>query len=244
MRRIVKQKWIKSGIVICVFWLIFITTFLLNRAYIRKNTDMISVLVAANKIPAYTIITEDMITIAKKPRSVVTKDTVLNIDQLKGYFYTEDLGFGQGDIIKLDRLSNSNNSSPSIGNLVKLNNENKMLIAINTNLVKSCASLVEPGAVVNAIVFIKGEDMSATDKVISPAEDPRLANLLVLDKKNAEAGQTADSGRDAIPAVITLVLDKTDLDVAKTLVEYNEIGSIYLLPVGFKGDTYLMSVNK
>lgn len=240
MRKIVKQKWIKTGLVVFVFLLIFCTTFVLNRFYIANNTDLVSVAVASKKIPAFSPVTVDQVTLSKRPKTVVPKEAIVDTSVLFSgkKYYVGDLGFGEGDIIRLDRLAEGKING--IEDLVSLEDENKMLISVNTNLAKSCANLVTPGTVVNAIIFVKGQ-MNEPDIIISPAEDSRLANLLVVDKKNAEASSTAEKGREAIPAVVTIVIDKNNMDVAKTLVQYNEKGSIYLLPVSFKGDVYLGS---
>ena len=239
MRKTVKQKWIKTGLVILVFLLIFFITFTINRLYIQKNTDLVNVVVAYKKIPAFSLITADRVTLAKRPRVVVPKEAILDMSVfLSGKkYYAGDLGFGPGDVIRLDRLSEG--KSGVAGDIAALEDEGKMLVSVNTNLVKSCSNLVTPGTVVDAIVFIKGQMVGEPDRIISPAEDPRLSNLLVVDKKNAESSPPAEKGREAIPAVITLIMDKTSMDVAKALVQYNEKGSVYLLPVGFKGDVYL-----
>lgn len=238
MRKIIKQKYLKAVIVAVVFIGIFAVTFMLNRAYIAKNTDMVSLVVATKKIPAYSLITKDNVRLAKKPRADVTKETVTDMKLfLEEQHYTGDLGLGEGDIINKDRLFGTNNSP--IKNIASLETNNKMLVSVNTNLVQSCANLITPGTLVDAIVYIEGDGMGLAEKVLSPAEDPRLSNLLVVDKKNADAAATAVEGRDAIPAVITIMVDKTNMDIAKALVEYNEKGNVYLLPVGFKGETYL-----
>lgn len=238
MRKRIKQKYIKAGVVIIVFCLITAVTFTLNRMYIRKNTDMVNVAVAVQKIPAFTQVFPDQVKLAKRPRSAVPPEAVLNTAELsQAPYYTGDLGFGQGDIIRTDRLSAGKSSK--IGELTSLVAEDKMLISVSTNLVKSCANLVAPGALVDAVVFIPGQGIDQEDILISPLEDPCLANLLVIDKKNAESSPPPDAGREAIPATVTLIMDKAAMETAKALVQYNETGSIYLLPVGFDGTVHL-----
>ncbi len=239
MRKIIRRRWIKTMLVGGVFICIFFSTFSLNRMYIKKNTDMVTVVVAAKKINAFSAVNPDQVTLEKRPKSVVPNEALFETAPLflgKRY-YASELGFGPGDILRLDRLTTTQNNSP--GNLIALAEENKMLVAVNSNLVKSCANMVGPGAVVNAIVIVKGKNLNDPDKVIGPGEDARLADLLVVDKKNADAAEPAQKGRDAIPAVVTLIMDRDNLDTAKALVQYNETGSVYLLPVGFKGDVYL-----
>jgi len=239
LRKIVRMRLIKTMFVAGVFFAIFYITFSLNKMYIKENTDMATVVVAAQKIRAFSAVGRDQVTLAKRPKSVIPKEALSEMAPLFSgeRYYTSDLGFGEGDILRLDRLTTKQNNSP--GNLAALAETNKMLVAVNSNLVKSCANMVGPGAVVNAIVIVKGKNMNNPDIVIGPGEDIRLADLLVVDKKNADAAEPAQKGRDAIPAVVTLIMDRTNLDTAKALVQYNETGSVYLLPVGFNGDMYL-----
>ncbi len=229
------------------FIAIFLITFTVNRQYIARNTDLVSVAVANTKIPAYSRLNQTDISMRKFPKSAVPKDAVLDPTPYTKdeVYYTGDIGFSQGDIIRAGKLTTSDMEPAT--KLARLKDDKKMLLAIDTNLVKSCANLVTPGSRVNAVVFIKGEGSSGfmgdseenKDKTISPAEDPYLANLLVVDKKNADASPPPETGREAIPAVITIMLDEDNLEAAKALVEYNEKGSIYLLPVGFESDFYL-----
>lgn len=243
MRKVLRKKLLKSALVVLVFIMIFGITFTLNRLYIRKNTDMVNVVIAAKKIPAFSQITEEQVKLSQLPSSVVPKDAIAdtNLFSEGNKYFTADLGFGIGDIIRLDRLSDGKSDGLNI--LTSLEDENKTLVSINTNLVKSCANLVSPGSLVNVIVFIKGQMIEEPDKIISPVEDARLTNLLVIDKKNAESSSITEKGRESIPAVVTFMMDKENIETAKALVQYNEIGSVYLLPVGFKGDVYLAAQN-
>ncbi|MCR4443458.1 MAG: hypothetical protein QHH10_14255 [Peptococcaceae bacterium] len=242
MRRIVRQRWIKTGIVILGFLVVFAITFTLNRQYIKSNTDLVPVVVAAQKIGAFMPVKKGTAVLTKRPRSVVPAQAVADPDLLWSgkQYYASELGFGEGDIIRMDRLTEENVAGP--GSLSTLSEQNRLLVAVNTNLVKSCANLVGPGVLVDAVVFIRSDLPSLPGRVISPAENPGLAGLLVIDKKNAESAFPAEKGREAVPAVITLAVDRSQVELVKSIVEYNEKGSIYLLPVGFKGDVYLKSL--
>ncbi|MFY9173750.1 MAG: SAF domain-containing protein [Peptococcia bacterium] len=243
MNKAVRQRIWKTLLVMIVFVVIFYVTFKINNRYIRENTEMVRVAVAIREIPAYTQIKEEDLILAKRPLSVIPKDAVYDTKELleSGTYYTGEFGLEAGDILRVERLFLSDQNP--LGSLARLRDENKMLIAVNTNLVQSTANLVIPGAVVDAVVFIAG-DNETPDQVISPLEDPRLGDLLVVDKKNSEAAIPAEKGRDAIPAVITIMLEREELDIAEALVSYNELGSIYLLPVGFEGDIYLAAQAK
>lgn len=239
MGKILRKKWFRVFFVMLTFCAIFFITYTLNDLYIKKNIQTVRVATVTKKIQPYTLVTKENIIMTAIPASMVPKDAVLNPEQFfnEKKYYTGELGFGAGDLLRTDKLSTDNTSS--VGRLTKLSDDQTMLVAINTNLVQSCANLVVSGALVNAVVYIKAKGMGQEDQVISCEEDPGLANLLVVDKKNANAAAVEEDGRGAIPAVVVFKLNKNQQNVAKTLINYNETGVIYLLPVGFKGDVYL-----
>lgn len=238
-----KMRMIKILMVIIMFFAVYAITYTLNSQYIENNTNLIYVTVAAKKISAYSPIGREDVLVVKKPRSVVAEDAVLDPDKffVEKEYYVKDLGFGPGDIIRSQRLSEQEYFN--LKNIAGLAGENKMLVSINTNLVQSCSNLVIPGVLVNAVVYIKSKVMGDPDEVISPVEDSRLGKLMVVDKKNAESAVPLDEGREALPEVVTIMLNQEDIEVAKALVAYNEQGNIYLLPIGFNGDTYLAARN-
>lgn len=243
MSKAVRRKILKTLLVITVFVLIFFGTFTINNRYIKENTEMARVAVAIREVPAYAQLKKEDLILAKRPLSVVPRDAIYDLNEFldQGIFYTGELGLESGDILRKERLFQADQNP--LGSLARLGDDNKMLVAVNTDLVKSTANLVVPGAIVDAVVYLEG-DNEIPDQILSPTEDPRLSNLLVVDKKNAEAAVPAAEGREAIPAVITIMLDREDSDIAKALVEYNEKGCIYLLPVGFQGDIYLAAQAK
>lgn len=243
MRRITRQRWIKTGIVALGFLVVFAITYTANRQYIRSNTDLVPVAVAAQQIGPFMPLKKGSAILAQRPRSVVPAQAVATPELLweEGrQYYAGELGFGEGDIIRMDRVVDEETAGP--GNLAALPEQNRILVAVNTNLVKSCANLVGPGVLVDAVAFIRSSSPGVPDKVISPAENPGLAGLLVVDKKNAESAVPAEKGREAVPAVITLAVDRSQVELVKSIVEYNEKGSIYLLPIGFKSDVYFKSL--
>jgi Flp pilus assembly protein CpaB len=239
VRRIIKQKILKACLVVGLFVFIFLTTYHLNQAYLKKHTDLVRVSVARKEIPAYSRVTREDITFSLQTRSSLPPDSIFDPDgffQGRSYF-TGNLGFGPGDVIRSSRLNQ--NSLMPFHVLAQLQENKQMLVTIQTNLVQSCSNFVEPGALVNAFVFIKGNSHDIPDRIISPLEEPHLGNLLVFDIRNAEGQKLAEEGREALPAVVTLVLDSHNLDAAKVLVEYNETGNIYLVPIGFDASSRL-----
>jgi hypothetical protein len=239
LSKIFHKRWLKVFFVLLTFCAIFFITYTLNDLYIKKNVQTIRVATVTKKIPPYTLVTKEQIAMMSMPVSAIPQDAVLNPERFfqgKKY-YTNELGLGAGDLLRTEKLSTDNTSV--LGKLTRLSDDQTMLVAINTNLVQSCANLVVPGTLVNAVVYIKAKGIGQEDLVISFEEDPGLANLLVVDKKNANSAVVEEEGRGAIPAVVVFKLDKNQQNVAKALVQYNETGTIYLLPVGFKGDVFL-----
>jgi len=239
MSNIFRKKWFKTLLVFFTFCLIFMITYTINHKYIKENIQTVSVAKVIKKIPPYTLMSKEYITMTPIPISMVPEDAVLNPENFfnENVYYTNEIGFGAGDLLRTEKLSTDNTSA--IGKLTKLSDDQTMLVAINTNLVQSCANLVVPGTLVNAVVYIKAKGMGQEDQVISFDEDAGLANLLVVDKKNANSAVVEGDGNGAVPAVVVIRLDKNRKDVAKALVKYNENGIIYLLPVGFRGDIFL-----
>lgn len=232
------KKWITVTIITISLALIFSATFYINRLYIKKNTDMENVAVTTKKITPYSKLLKTDLKLKKKVKSEIPEDAIYNINELfkdKEVLYAGELGFGEGDILRKSRITDNENNPFS--KALELNGTGKMLVSVNTDLVRSTANFVKKGVRVDAVVFVKAEQRGMPDMVITKRENPNLANLLVIDKKNDESTEPKEEGREAIPYVVTIETDK--LEVASDLVRFNEIGKIYLLPVGVDTGYYL-----
>ncbi|HHX96786.1 MAG TPA: Flp pilus assembly protein CpaB [Clostridia bacterium] len=225
-------------LVIITFCGVFLLSYFLNQAYLRKNTATMEVVMVTKKVPPYSLLSKEDLAVMTIPQAIVPDDAVLDLEEFwqDSPYYTTDLGFGAGDLLCTEKLSSDHFTA--WGKMAALTNEESMLIAINTNLVQSCANLVIPGSLVEAIVHLPAKGMEEEDQVISCLEEPALANLLVVDKKNAQAAPIEKDSREAIPAVVVLKLHKNQQTTAKKLVYYNEKGTIYLLPVGFRSEIF------
>lgn len=225
-------------LVIITFCGVFLLSYFLNQAYLRKNTATMEVVMVTKKVPPYSLLSKEDLAVMTIPQAIVPDDAVLDLEEFwqDSPYYTTDLGFGAGDLLCTEKLSSDHFTA--WGKMAALTNEESMLIAINTNLVQSCANLVIPGSLVEAIVHLPAKGMEEEDQVISRLEEPALANLLVVDKKNAQAAPIEKDSREAIPAVVVLKLHKNQQTTAKKLVYYNEKGTIYLLPVGFRSEIF------
>ena len=242
MRGGFKSSWFKGPlfqafIIGLIFCLIFGITYRLNQAYLQRAATLVPVVVARRMLPPGTLLTAEDLILSERPIYGMGEDYRKNIAELMGEsnWYTDTLGLGKGDILRPSRLTKRPIIEDSLLN--RLGKERKQLIAVETDLVRSCANWVAPGTRVDGWVYIKGREGFETlpDQVIGPEDDPCLKNLLIVDKKNKNALQLAskieaEAVKDPLPVVVTLMLDQTDADTIKALIRYNEIGRIYFSP--------------
>ncbi|KNZ69036.1 hypothetical protein Tfer_2280 [Thermincola ferriacetica] len=219
------KKWLKITFVLITGLLLAVTTFILNKSYIAQHTDLKPVVVAKETVTPYNPITK--YELVKKVRSSIPEDAVTDPKYLeKKKWYAGKLGIGAGDIIRKSRIVDED-SNP-FGKAISLT-DNKVLVGVETNLVKSAGANIKPGVKVNALVFKPANDRSEQDTVITPNENPLLGNILVKQVLNSQATNVAGKGKEAMPTVAVL---ETTVPVAKLLVLYQETGKIYLAPVG------------
>ena len=244
MNKYLRYKIMRNLILCLVFVCLTLATYLTNKRYIEKNTQMFDVVSANQNILPFSKITDKQLCIKKKTKSSIPNDAFFEMDAFKSssIWYTKEIGFGKGDTICLDKISNGSESET--GRLAGLTEDKKMLVTIKTDLVKSCANMVVPGTLVNAVIFIEGGAKGEIDEVISFIENPDLEGLMVFDKKDTPSYMGDDSSDKAIPVCITLQIDKGNEKLAKDLVRYNETGCIYLLPIGIETREYLKTIGK
>jgi hypothetical protein len=218
---------------------VFGLSFILNQAYLQRAASLVSVVVAGHDILPGSLLTSSDLEITQRPVLSLGNDywQEINPELLQAQWYAGQLGIGKGDIIKPSRLNQESMMTGSA--LLRMGSEDKRLIAVETDLVRSCSSWLEPGTLVDGLVFIKGKEgyEASPDVVIGPQEDPLLKDLLIVDKKNSTGlslNQENENGlgRDTLPAVITIMLEYTDEEKAKALIRYNEQGKIYFSPKG------------
>jgi Flp pilus assembly protein CpaB len=207
-----------------------------NHAYIEKNTSTKKIVVASEHIPPYTKV-DEYLTYREVVESEIPGDAIYNLEQLlqEGSYYTGEIGFVRGYPIKRDLLTTAEQSvfGASIGI-----EDNKIYVAVATNQVKSTGDYIKPGTIVDAYIFLPGTHELPAE-VITPKESPRLKNLKIHSRQNSEAQEPDEnSGKNSIPAVA--IIETTNKEVAADLIYYQELGSVYLLPVGYDPLFYLM----
>ena len=230
-----------KGLIICVsFAAVFGVTFQLNQLYLREMAETVIVVTARRDLLPGEPLTPDMLQLAEKPAFGLGSDYEEDVSALmeKGPWYVGGVGFGAGDILRPGRLSAAADHGGE-WRWAFTKQDDVRLIAVETSLVRSSGDWLWPGSVVDAMVYIPGKDSyedPQPPQIIGPAEDPLLSNLRVIDKKNANGlslGEQAREdaySRDMLPAVVTLMVDKHDLDRIKALIKYNEEGRIYFSP--------------
>ena len=230
-----------KGLVICVsFAAVFGVTFYLNQVYLREMADTSIVVTAKVDLLPGEVLTHEKLQLAEKPAFGLGADCAESIDRLMdiGPWYIGSIGFAAGDVLRPSRLSLAADHGGDW--LWDFNRRSDVrLIAVETSLVRSSGDWLWPGMLVDAMVYIPGResyDDPQPPQIIGPEEDPLLSGLRVIDKKNAngirlgEAEREAGFSRDMLPAVVTLMIDKEDLERIKALIRYNEEGRIYFSP--------------
>jgi hypothetical protein len=228
------NKWTKLFIILSNAFVLAIITFIINSAYIAKNTNLKPVVVATKNIGPFEEVIE--FTVVKKVASSIPEDAITEPIDLKGKpWFAGKIGIGQGDIIRISRITEVQTNP--FGNVIALK-KNKVLVGVKTDLVMSAGRNLKPGTLVHGNVFIKGNDRNTFDRVISSQNDPLLANLLVREVQNSDAAKLSEKGREALPAVVVL---EASIPVAQKLIFYQEIGKIYLTPSAIDMETALFS---
>jgi hypothetical protein len=219
------KKWLKITIIVVTGLLVGVLTFSLNKSYITANTSFDTVVVAAENISPYGLISNYRT--KKVVRSAVPDDAVKDTTILKNKeWYAGKLGIGEGDIIRKSRIVDT--ATNPFGQVLAVKKDH-VLIGVKTDQIFSAGKNIKPGVRAHAFVFIPGDQRTTSDRVIGPQNDPLLANLLVKEVQNAEATSLAEKGREALPVVAVL---ETTIPVAQKIVLYQETGKIYLAPAG------------
>lgn len=222
------KKWLKVTVVVVTGLMLAAATYVLNKSYIESHTSLQPVAVALETTTPYSKLTK--YELVEKVRASIPEDAVTDLKYLTDkQWYAGSIGIGEGDIIRKSRLVDETNNP--FGKALILEKD-KVLVGIETSLLRSAGANIKPGVLVNALVFRAGDQRGEADTVISVDDNSMLGNLLVKEVKNADAADAtskAGKGKEAIPTVVVL---ETTVPVAKYLVLCQETGKIYLSPVG------------
>ena len=232
-----------KGLLICVsFVAVFVVTYRLNQSYLQQVVETQAVVTAITDILPGEALDPGNLQLSEKAVFGLGGDLITDLHAFleNGPWYAGDIGIGAGDILRPERLVNAA-AYAGDWRWAFDQREGARLIAIETSLARSSGDWLWPGALVDALVYIPAKESyedSRPSQVIGPDDDPFLRGLLVIDKKNAngmslgEGAAEEGYSRDALPAVVTLMIEEGDIGRAMALVRYNEEGRIYLSPSG------------
>lgn len=205
---------------------IFIGVNIVQQKNISQQVETQRIVVAKQEIRPYQEITKDMLQYREVVLSEVPADAVLDAGKLKfGDLYTGEYGIREKEPLRMNYTTTSLNSQ--VGSSIGLK-DGMTEIGVATDLARSAGDDAKPGVYVDVIAYVEDETTNLSKKII----DPKLTNIKVLKRLNS-TGTTpeAASGESLIPAVV--VLEVTSAQAA-AIMEYQETGKVYLLPLGIK----------
>lgn len=222
------NKYTRVGVIIVMALVTAIITMGVNSSYRARVTEVEKVVVAAGHLKPYTELTKANLTYREVVKSEIPGDAIKSIDAFlkKGPKFVGEVGLTKGYPVKESLTLDSGKSV--FGEALGLKN-NKLLVAIAVNQVRSVGDLIKPGVKVSAYVFIDGGIDRGQPRVITPLDNPGLSNLVVVERQNTNGAEPNGKGADAIPV---MVIVEADPGQARDLVLYQEIGKIYTLPTG------------
>lgn len=223
------NKYTRVGLIIVLALATALITMGVNSAYRARVTEVEKVVVAASHLKPYTELTKANLTYREVVKSEIPVDPIKSIDAFlkQGPKFVGEVGFTKGYPVKqsLTLESAKSNFGPALG----LKN-GKYLVGIAVNQVRAVGDLIKPGVKVDAFVFIDGGLERSQPRILKPNDNPNLANLVVVERQNSNGEEPNGQGTEAIP--VLAVVEAATAHQAADLVLYQEIGKIYLLPVG------------
>lgn len=205
----------------------------LQQSIVQKQTTTERVVVAAETILPYGSVAGKLSTRAVV-KSEVPDDTIRDLSELKGEeWFAGEIGFAEGMPIRKSLLVTAKESK--FGQTLALK-DGRMLIGLQTDQVRSAGDSIKPGTIADAYVYIPGTP-EAPSRTITPADDPNLKGLLVVDRQNQNGYEPSKDGagnQNPIPAIAIIETDKPS--VAAALIRYQEEGRVYLVPTGVETD--------
>lgn len=202
----------------------------MNKSYVDARVQTRAVLVPKENIKPFHSL-KDNLTVRDVVVSEIPSDAIVDAADLQGQeWYTGDVGLIKGTPIRKSLITTSKTSP--FGQALSVKQGNK-LIGVATDLARSAGDSIKPGVLVDAYVYIKG-DQQRRAMTIGPNEDPDLAALLVRDRQNQE-GVTVGEQENKSRVPVVAVLEVSD-KIGIKLVQYQEEGKVYLLPSGVDKD--------
>ncbi|NHN34882.1 RcpC/CpaB family pilus assembly protein [Paenibacillus agricola] len=208
----------------------------INYDYVNKRVQTKNVLVPKEHIIPFGSLKENLTT-REVVVSEIASDAILDLKEIQDQeWFAGGIGLTKGMPIRKSMITNAKDSPFGLALTIKPGNH---LIGVQSDQYKSAGDFIKAGVLVDAVVYIKG-DQQRRAQTITSKENPNLKELLVRDRQNQEGITTGTKeGKSMVTSVAILEVNEAQ---AMDLVQYQEEGKVYLLPVGVdKGyiDTYL-----
>lgn len=174
--------------------------------------------------------------------SEIPQDAIIDLKELDGdSWYVGDIGLMKSEPIRKTLITTGKASE--FGHSLTLR-EGNHLLGIATDQARSAGDTIRPGVLVDAVVYIKG-DQTRRAQTITAKEDPNLGGLLVRDHQNQEGLTIGEKeNKSLVPSVAIVEVNDEQM---RALVQYQEEGKVYLAPKGVDKDyidNYLKDAGK
>ena len=198
----------------------------MNKSFVDARVNTKTVLVPKEHLKPFSPL-KDNLTTRDVVVSEIPSDAIISEKDLEGKdWYVGDIGLIKGTPIRKSLITNEKTNP--FGQAITLK-EGRKLIGVTTDLPRSSGDYLKAGVLVDAYVYIKG-DQQRRAQMVTPEDNSNLKGLLVKDHKNQEGTTTGEKeGKSLVPNVAVLEVSSA---AARDLVQYQEEGKIYLLPSG------------
>lgn len=202
---------------------IFIVNFLVFNIALRKEIDLVEIVVVNETIYPRTKIEDSMISFMEVPSSFITeqmytkKDEVLNLYSdiqtvipAKSPFYKEVL-FEEKDLPDYPKI---------------LLNEDQVVYTVDTNLVKLSGNSIVVGQIVDLYT-------TYSDRKQSPLVDLLVSSVRVIGIKDKKGIDVTNPESNGVPSIVLLALDKEIMPIVRSC---DEIASLEIFAHSTKQD--------
>lgn len=196
------------------------------RNYVKANLKEVDVITVKQDVPAYTKITDDILTTKTVVSKGLNDNVVRDNKQIVGKFTTTKLI--PGDLIMPGKYSDINEIPQ--GYLYTIQPEDR-IVAIPTDLTKSAGATVKKGDYVDLIVVTQSRNGNITVSTsqtflhhipVIDVRDPD-ANELGSDKPKDDNNRIVATNQKKVPGAVVLAVKPAD---AEKIALYSEIGKI------------------
>lgn len=203
---------------------------------VESNTALKEVVVATDTIKPFSGLA-GKVELRQVVESEIPEDAVYSLAELEQEeWYAGEVGFLKDRPIQKSYMTKGKDSAAGLGVTLK---NGQVLVGVAVDQVQSVGDNSKPGTLVDAYIYIDNvEDdrygVKQSEAVISPTNNARLAKLLVVDRHTADGLSPDEPGANKIPSLA--IIAAPDEETARLLIQYQQEGKVFLLPVGVDGN--------